>query len=391
VSAEFEGLPKSIVLNLTSQWSQGSPYNDACAELVPGVDCTRVAAGCVAVAMSQVMYYWQWPNSGEGSYSGPWYPRRYASDWLKEPLALNPNKGIFPGIWSPFQGQCFPAERPRLEWTSSGVLLMIGYWDVSVLDKAKSLSDNTAFRAALDTLFWNQLIDDRETYSVNFGKAHYAWDMMTDLPSAFPHPGNDEVAEIMHHTGVAIGTRWGVFRTSGENSKVPKAMKDNFRYDPNIFMVGSFDIKSMITEIMWMRPLILGGTGHAWVAYGFDRYQFPDDVVAFKMNMGWGPATSGVWYTVDGDENSWSGNPVEDFVSQIAPRDTVKFVGNSATGDGSPDSPYKNVEKAIAKAEDGATLIFKAGSVNTFSAPVLKITKPVTLKGQNAIIRPNSP
>jgi hypothetical protein len=44
------------------------------------------------------------------------------------------------------------------------------------------------------------------------------------------------------------------------------------------------------------------------------------------------------------------------------------------------------VEEALAKSYDNTTLIFKAESVNTFSAPTLYINRPITLKGIQATI-----
>ena len=68
-------------------------------------------------------------------------------------------------------------------------------------------------------------------------------------------------------------------------------------------------------------------------------------------------------------------------ITQIAPENSVKFVGNSTSGDGSPDSPYQNIETALVSAPDNATLVFKAGSDNTFSTNTLTINRPLTLKG----------
>ena len=49
------------VMNLPP-WSQDAPYNLLC----PEVDSTRCKVGCVATAMSQVMYYYRYPSSGNG-------------------------------------------------------------------------------------------------------------------------------------------------------------------------------------------------------------------------------------------------------------------------------------------------------------------------------------
>jgi hypothetical protein len=51
---------------LTSKWSQDSPYNLKTPG--PGLYPT----GCVATALAQVMYYWKYPSSGQGTHSYEW-------------------------------------------------------------------------------------------------------------------------------------------------------------------------------------------------------------------------------------------------------------------------------------------------------------------------------
>lgn len=59
---------KSQLPLLISEWDQGGKFNALCPEdqFGPG---GRVYAGCVAVAMAQVMYYYKYPSQGNGSYS----------------------------------------------------------------------------------------------------------------------------------------------------------------------------------------------------------------------------------------------------------------------------------------------------------------------------------
>lgn len=59
---------------LTSQWAQGCYYNEACPVNTLG-PCQHVVAGCVAIAMAQIMYYHKYPIRGIGStnYSCPPY------------------------------------------------------------------------------------------------------------------------------------------------------------------------------------------------------------------------------------------------------------------------------------------------------------------------------
>lgn len=53
---------------LKSAWNQDCRYNEMCPE-DPSGPCGRVYAGCVATAMSQIMYYWRFPETGIGSTS----------------------------------------------------------------------------------------------------------------------------------------------------------------------------------------------------------------------------------------------------------------------------------------------------------------------------------
>ncbi len=53
---------------LTSNWHQGSPYNNDC----PVDDSGKCYVGCTATAMSQILNFWQWPPSGQGNNSYYW-------------------------------------------------------------------------------------------------------------------------------------------------------------------------------------------------------------------------------------------------------------------------------------------------------------------------------
>lgn len=53
---------------VSSMWNQDFPYNIMCPE-DPNGPGDHVYAGCVATCMSQVMHYWRYPETGEGSHS----------------------------------------------------------------------------------------------------------------------------------------------------------------------------------------------------------------------------------------------------------------------------------------------------------------------------------
>ncbi len=82
---------------LTCPWGQGSPYNYLCPVNTSG---QKPVVGCVATAMSQIMFYWRYPEQGSGSVS--YYQYQYGTisanfgettyDWdgmLDDPVQIN--------------------------------------------------------------------------------------------------------------------------------------------------------------------------------------------------------------------------------------------------------------------------------------------------------------
>ncbi len=63
---------KSVSPLLTTHWDQSGIYNSHCPE--------QSAAGCVAIAMAQVMKYWNWPDTGY-SWNGYRHPPFSGHDW----------------------------------------------------------------------------------------------------------------------------------------------------------------------------------------------------------------------------------------------------------------------------------------------------------------------
>ena len=70
-SAKPEQLTTSVAPLLgDTRWGQDDPYNMQCPTLNDG---SKAAAGCVATAMAQIMYYWRWPETGTGGRSYQWH------------------------------------------------------------------------------------------------------------------------------------------------------------------------------------------------------------------------------------------------------------------------------------------------------------------------------
>ena len=138
----------------------------------------------------------------------------------------------------------------------------------------------------------------------------------------------------------------------------------------------------MVNELQWFRPVEIAGSdpavgGHSWTVAGYATSTNPWQ---FLMNMGWGGGST-EWFSVDQifPDNQWN-------TIRIAPEGVVRFVGGGAAGDGTPSSPYPDLDEALEEVPDDVTLVFKAGSANTFAGVSLVIDRPHTLKGYNITI-----
>ena len=263
---------------------------------------------------------------------------------------------------------------------------MTGYWDHSLYLAARKINDNdSAYLTALQAM-WDRLPTASTQHSANFGATTYNWGIMPDTAMDPPDIGDLEVAKLSFHGGIAVQMNWGIKVSTSGNHAAVSALENYFRYNLDA-IDGGLGTGTMIEEIQWLRPLILGGCRdasvgggcHSWIVYGYNLGIAPDH--QFLINMGWGGSNDG-WYTLD----SMPFNLTQSHSTQIAPLN-VKFVGALNPGDGSPDDAYENIEEALLEASDGDTLIFKAGSINTFSAASLIINRPVSLKGYNVMIQ----
>lgn len=70
--------PKTGVTPLLhSKWGQNFPYN----MYTPYINGSQPPAGCVATAMAQVMYYWKYPEKGQGSNTYKWNGQTLEADF----------------------------------------------------------------------------------------------------------------------------------------------------------------------------------------------------------------------------------------------------------------------------------------------------------------------
>lgn len=375
--------PTEMELDLTSQWHPKSPYNDQCPNLIPGQD-EHCEVGCVATATAQIMYYWKWPNTGHDTASVD-YNVRWRTDWDSIELDYTHHAQIPPEEYD------FWIRRLDMPSWDDEYLRINGYWDQTVFEEALYLSDDI-YKLAFETLYFRKTMNSSTIpYDVNFDAATYNWSIMADTNFDPPDPGAFEAAKLCYHVGVAIDMKYGYFGSGANSQDVPEALESHFRYDPDAVWESRNPetAATLIEEIQWLRPVLYGGfddsgQGHVWVVYGYntDTHPYP---TKFKMNFGQKLFNIG-WYTLD---NIYVGefNNLQRHVTHIAPAGMVGFVGGDGPGDGSPTDPYANIQEAIQNVQDGATLIFKAGSVNYFTGASLVINKPLTLKGFNIKIR----
>jgi hypothetical protein len=366
-----KALPDSMSLGLTTIWGQDEPYNMQCPELpYSGLNCK---VGCVATAQAQIMNYWQWPPSGNGSKTW-FYEYRWTDDWIEEPLAVDPALNIS-GWWV-----------DRLDYdTTAAVLRMNGYWDHSFYLAARDKSDSTGYKGALESL-WSRMEEDTTWLQINYSASTYQWDLMADSATAFSAAGRDAVAELCYHAGVSCHMNYHVFVSTTNEGEMIKGLEDHFFYDSDARTCG-LNIDTMTEEIQWLRPFVISGVNtvgpgsHTWTCFGYDTATDPDREI--KMNMGWDGRGDG-WFTYDTVATLGFVFEVTNNTKQIAPN-SVRFVGSTDPGDGSPDEPYLDIAEALLEAPDHSTLIFKAGSENTFPDSLI-INRPFILKGREVTL-----
>lgn len=365
--------PSQMVLPLRSTWDQGWPYNDDCPSLTP---TEQTVTGCVATATAQVMYYWQWPPIGEGQTNMNFHIY-FRLNWDSEPLATNP---MIPQVW--------PWWPDRLRYNVATQRLEInGYWDNSAVNAAVQLApNNSAYQTALGALF-SRIGHLDQNHSVNHGATFYDFALMSDSVTG-GDAASAAVATLMYHAGTACLMNWGILGSSTGSTEKVHALRDNFRYDADI-VNGARDGNVITNDIQWFRPVTLSGSGpaggHDWVVLGYNMATDPNR--QYFMNFGWSGASNG-WYTFDAVNTGNGGfNMNQWHVARIAPRNVVLFADTVGGGDGSPSSPYGSLNQALALAPNGTTLVFKAGSMNTYGSTIT-INRQLTLKGFEATLRP---
>lgn len=370
VDEKNRDLPLQMILPLTCAWEQGPPYNDDCPNM-PGESPSKV--GCVATAMAQIMYYWQWPPTGYSQHIATFHYRT-SDTWHATALATDP--GITSPLWD-----------DRLSWTSmdGGYLQMRGNWDDSWLDHAIEDFHGDDFETAINTLYL-QLTPVSQSRYANFAGTSYNFDLMSDVHPNGTIEGDQAVAQLCYHAGIAMDMNWGFFSSSAFTENTGYAYEHYFRYDPD-HVWGNLDTDLIEEEIQWLRPVQIRGAdittaGHSWVICGYDHYYLFGPY--YWMNMGWGSDHIG-WCRIDEIPGGFEvGNQ---HTTGIAPASVVRFVGpfNGPNADGSPANPYGHIADAVSETPDNGTIILKAGTDAYWNGGGI-MSRPVTVKGKGVTI-----
>ena len=264
---------------------------------------------------------------------------------------------------------------------------MNGYWDDSIYHAAQQITTTIpAYQTALSAL-WDRMSTSTQAFSANFGASTYNWSAMQNTHSDPVDDGDADVAQLMFHVGVASEMVYGVKESGSVLYQADDGLVNYLRYDSDV-TYGHPNTNAnqslYVDEIQWLRPVPYCASspnvGHIWLLTGYNKNTSPWQ---YQMNMGWGGNSNG-WYTLDTAPLGLVNYRCH--LVDLAPNSMIYFVGAATTGDGSPLNPYQNIEAALSSVPSGSTLIFKAGSVNTFSAATLTINGPLTLKGTNATI-----
>ena len=342
---DIEAAPNMMVINFTPKWHQHEPFNmycptgdTSCTNCCPGDPCgpcppsAPTVVGCTATATAQIMKYWWWPSSGNGDNSYDWD----GDDSC--PQGGNPGAGA---------QELYAYFGDAYDWANMA----------------------------------NRYLPDGSG----------GWKDENGNPLTQAHI--IAAANLSYEAAVAVEMDFGCCGSGAPVGEAVDALEEYFYYDTDAYSGDREDVDEMIEEIRWLRPFLMGGhrdaaltKGHSWVVYGYNQIEPGPQ---FLMNMGWGPGNNdAVWYSCSSVPYIYN----QRIGTQIAPASAVRFVGPGGipfpSYDGSPFNAYPTFEYALSDEDlpDGTQLIFKAGSVHTFSIHPTLINKPLTLKGHEAII-----
>ena len=271
---------------IKTTWDQDSPYWNSC----PKSGSTTCYTGCVATAMAQVMNYWQWPETGTGSYS---YTSKTNS------LACSAD----------FSSTTY-------DWAN-----MVDHYTkyYSGSSQISVSSPTTAQKNAVATLMYHCGVAVAMDYGTSDQGGSSAY---TIYPNASYTTTRCAAYALKNNFGYNSSTLKCYYRSGGYGySSVSDATWLNL----------------LKTELDAKRPIMYAGAdnegGHSFICDGYDDQNY------FHFNWGWSGYCDG-YYTVDnmvpGTGGSGSGNgsynDEQDIIIGIQPPETGHKVVTNGTG-----------------------------------------------------------
>lgn len=239
---------------IKTTWDQDDPYWNSC----PKISGTNTLTGCVATAMAQVMNYWQWPETGEGSASVTVSGTKYTANFSST----------------------------TYDWAN-----MIDHYTTYTSGTSTvyiSSTPTTAQKNAVATLMYHCGVAANMTYG-------------TSSSGAYTINWGDE------SEGCAENAFWKYFRY--KKSEIKSYYRDGYSGSVYSSWTDANWIAMLKTELDAARPIMYAGAdsegGHSFVCDGYDDQNY------FHFNWGWSGYCDG-YYTVNnmvpGTGGSGAGN-----------------------------------------------------------------------------------
>ena len=144
---------------MTSTWNQNSPFNDL-APIYSG--SSHAAAGCVATAAAQIMYYWKYPQKGSGSHSYDW-----TNSWNGSTTTLTANFGATTYDWGNMADNAKSSSPANVKQAIATLLYHVG-----VACNMNYASNNTSSSGAVPNVM-AQALKTYFNYDTNLQKLLY--------------------------------------------------------------------------------------------------------------------------------------------------------------------------------------------------------------------------
>ena len=250
-------LTTSVAPLLTSKWNQCKPYNDLCPVAEDDNDPYwvyggRACSGCVATAVSQIMYYYKWPASGVGSKT---YDFNLTTQEGQVPMTLSCDFSK-----STYQWDLMKDEYLYMDKNYYGYFDENGHVYIKIIDEnGDTITDPNGVHSAA-------------------------------------------VAKLLSDVGIACEMMYGYNGSGAYTYYAYYAMLDHFKYQLGYAYRDEYE--GDWDELLrgWLDyhyPLYVSGHGSGGHAFVFDGY---DNQGRFHVNWGWGG-----WY--DGYFESLALNP----------------------------------------------------------------------------------